>query len=142
MSSLSLVLGCIVLSDMAKAVDSSDSSPYVEANLTLSYYAISLALNIILTILIAARLLVHRHHIALRLGSHHATSYANTAAIIVESAGLYAVFGFTFLVLFGIDNPVYNVFLNLVMSLQVCRTCLLNARRTAQVVSIRPLPHS
>ncbi|KAH9840970.1 uncharacterized protein C8Q71DRAFT_721400 [Rhodofomes roseus] len=128
----SIILGSIVLRDIAAMAQAgtSNSTPFAVADLTLSYYTISLALNILVTIMIAARLLAHRHHIARLLGSHHAASYANTAAIIVESAVLYAVFAFAFLVSFGVDSAVSNVFINFVNSTQAVSAFLIILRLT------------
>ncbi|TFY68022.1 hypothetical protein EVJ58_g1261 [Rhodofomes roseus] len=103
-------ISIVVLKDMAQANDSSNSTPFVVANLTLSFYVISLAANIIVTILIAGRLLVYRHHVKNVLGAHHANFYANVVAIFVESAVLYSVFALTFLITFGLNNQVSDFF--------------------------------
>ncbi|TFY68025.1 hypothetical protein EVJ58_g1262 [Rhodofomes roseus] len=109
-----------VLKSIAQADGSSNSTPFLVANITLSFYVISLAANIIVTILIAGRLLVYRHRIQSVLGAHHATFYANIATILVESAVLYSAFALTFLITFGMNNPVADFFINYVNSVQVC----------------------
>ncbi|TFY54780.1 hypothetical protein EVJ58_g8657 [Rhodofomes roseus] len=126
----SIILGSVVLHDLAEIADTPNSTPFAVADLTLAYYTISLALNILLTLAIAARLLAFRHRISRLLGAHHATPYSNIAAIIIESAVLYAAFALTFLVSFGVDSPVSNVFLNLVNSVQV--RCALSGARVGR----------
>ncbi|TFY61712.1 hypothetical protein EVJ58_g4342 [Rhodofomes roseus] len=107
-----------VLKSISQADGSSNSTPFVVANITLSFYVISLAANIIVTILIAGRLLVYRHRVQSVLGAHHAKGYANIATILVESAVLYSAFAFTFLIVFGMNNPLAYIFINYVNSIQ------------------------
>lgn len=90
----------------------STSSPYTSGvNYTIPFYTLSLALNIIMTIAIVARLLLFRHRIASALGSGHGSQYTSIVAMIVESAAIYSSFSIVFLVLFAIDNPVSSVFI-------------------------------
>ncbi|TFY54781.1 hypothetical protein EVJ58_g8656 [Rhodofomes roseus] len=114
----SITIGIVVLKDMANFNDSADSTPFVVANLTLSYYVISLAANILVSLLIAGRLLVYRRRILAVLGVPHASLYANIATIVVESAVLYSAFAITFLVTFGLGVEVADFFLNYVNSIQ------------------------
>ncbi|KAH9834077.1 uncharacterized protein C8Q71DRAFT_159063 [Rhodofomes roseus] len=109
-----------VLKSISQADGSSNSTPFLVANITLSFYVISLAANIIVTILIAGRLLVYRHRVQSVLGAHHAKGYANIATILVESAVLYSAFAFTFLIVFGMKSPLSYFFVNYVNSVQVC----------------------
>ncbi|KAH9840967.1 uncharacterized protein C8Q71DRAFT_701436 [Rhodofomes roseus] len=126
---LLLFPGIMVLTSIGmwihKSNDSSNSTPFVVANLTLSFYVISLAANIIVTILIAGRLLVYRHHVKNVLGAHHANFYANVVAIFVESAVLYSVFALTFLITFGLNNQVSDFFLNYVNNIQAISSFLI-----------------
>lgn len=112
------VISIVVVHEMAQSADTSDSTPFVNTNLTLSFYVISTATNILVTFLIAGRLLAHRRRMMSILGAHHADLYANVATIIVESAVLYSAFAIPFLVTFGLQDPVSNVFLNVVNSIQ------------------------
>ncbi|TFY64052.1 hypothetical protein EVJ58_g2886 [Rhodofomes roseus] len=107
-----------VLKSISQADGSSNSTPFLVANITLSFYVISLAANIIVTILIAGRLLVYRHRVQSVLGAHHAKGYANIATILVESAVLYSAFAFTFLIVFGMKSPLSYFFVNYVNSVQ------------------------
>ena len=86
-----------------------------------SYYAISLGSNIIMTVLIMARLLIYRRTImrSLGLSTEHTRDYTSLATIIVESASLYSVFAILFLITYAINNPMNQIFLTLANSAQV-----------------------
>jgi hypothetical protein len=60
-----------------------------------SYYAISICMNIVLTVLICARLLQASKKIA-ALDEEGATLYTSAAAILVESAAFYSASGIMF----------------------------------------------
>ncbi|KAF9479417.1 hypothetical protein BDN70DRAFT_692120 [Pholiota conissans] len=83
-----------------------------------SYYAISLSVNIVLTILIAARLLIYRRKAMKTLPQGHATHYFSLAAIFVESAALYSIVALTFIVSYALNNPINQIFLALASSAQ------------------------
>lgn len=85
-----------------------------------SYYVISLSVNILLTILIAARLLMYRRKAMLTLPHGHATHYVTLAAIFVESAALYSIAALTFIVSYALNNPINQIFLCTASSAQVC----------------------
>lgn len=97
------------------------SSLYSETAVSfgLPYFVISLSLNIILTILIIARLLTYRRRINAVMGSEHGRDYTSLAALIVESAVLYSVFALAFLITYAINNPINQVFIGLVTPVQV-----------------------
>ena len=99
----------------------STTNPYVTngVNFTLPYLSLSLALNIILTIAIVLRLLTFRYRIVSVLGPQYGTQYTSIAAMIVESAALYSAVSITFLVLFGIGNPVSQVLIQSLNQFQV-----------------------
>ena len=99
----------------------STTNPYVTngINFTLPYLSLSLALNIILTIAIVLRLLTFRYRIVSALGPKYGTQYTSIAAMIIESAALYSAVSITFLVLFGIGNPVSQVFIQSLNQFQV-----------------------
>ncbi|KAG5725678.1 hypothetical protein E4T56_gene7290 [Termitomyces sp. T112] len=76
-----------------------------------SYYAISLSVNIIITILISVRLLLYRRRILKSLTKDHARDYVSLLAILVESASLYSIFALIFLITYAINAPVNSAFL-------------------------------
>jgi hypothetical protein len=83
------------------------------------YWSFSIALNILLTILIVARMLWARKTILKAMGKEHGKGYAMVAAMMIESAGLYTIFGVLYLVCYGTGNPVQEVWLNLLGESQV-----------------------
>ena len=86
-----------------------------------SYYAISLGSNIVMTILIIARLLIHRRTIMTTLGlsPEHARDYTSLATIVIESASLYYVFAIPFLIMYALHIPINQLFVSLANSTQV-----------------------
>ena len=87
----------------------------------ISYYAISLGSNIIMTVLIITRLLIYRRTIMTSLGlsPEHARDYTSLATIVIESASLYSVFAILFLITYALDNPMNQIFLGPANSAQV-----------------------
>ncbi|KZV66049.1 hypothetical protein PENSPDRAFT_689319 [Peniophora sp. CONT] len=78
----------------------------------LSYYAISLSFNIVLTLLIG-RLLQYRASIMESLPSAHARHYLSIATVLFESAALYSVFAVCFLVAYAVNNGIALVLFDL-----------------------------
>lgn len=84
-----------------------------------SYYAVSLGLNIILTVLISLRLLLNRRSLIACLPKEHASHYLSLIAIIVESAAIYSLFAILFLITYAVDDPSNQVLLAFASSAQV-----------------------
>ncbi|KAF7362401.1 hypothetical protein MVEN_00587300 [Mycena venus] len=76
-----------------------------------SYYAISLSLNIILTLLIIGRLLLYRRSLLKDLPVAYGAHYISLITIVVESAALYTVFAILFLITYALNNPTNQVWL-------------------------------
>ncbi|CCM06008.1 uncharacterized protein FIBRA_08251 [Fibroporia radiculosa] len=106
------------------------SSPFSFVNITLSYYVLSLTLNILVTLLIVGRLLLFRRSITRTLGPLHASSipYVTISAMLIESASLYSVFALLFLVPFGLNNALANVFIQTVSQVQIVASLLITFR--------------
>ncbi|KZV94478.1 hypothetical protein EXIGLDRAFT_834996 [Exidia glandulosa HHB12029] len=90
-----------------------------------SYYALSLGVNILLTLLIAARLLAYRRRLAGILPGDEGRDYTSLAAIFVESAALYTVCAFAFLVTYAVNSPMNQVFLGMTNTGQQIATYLI-----------------
>lgn len=121
----SLMLCTSIALGITLLVQTADSSPFADVNITLAYYVMSLSLNVIVTFLIVGRLLIHRRQIAQALGPSHASSYTNIAAILIESASLYTLFAIMFLVPFGLSSSLANVFLQTVSQVQTVSSLLI-----------------
>ncbi|EJD37909.1 hypothetical protein AURDEDRAFT_173048 [Auricularia subglabra TFB-10046 SS5] len=93
-------------------------------SLTLPYFSLSIALNLILTLMIATKLLLARRHLMSILGKEHAQIYVGVVAMMVrrvlwtvhlvdqrvqvESAALYAVFSVMFIATYPLNNSLFN----------------------------------
>lgn len=110
-----------------KQVGTPAQSPWLASgiNFTIPYYAMSLALNILVTLLIVLRLLYHRHRITQAIGSGHGSQYTSLVAIIIESAAIYSSFALAFLVPFGLNSPVAQLFLQALSLIQGLTTFLI-----------------
>ncbi|KAG1829615.1 hypothetical protein EV424DRAFT_1507199 [Suillus variegatus] len=104
------------------------SAPYfssTDIDYTIPYLTLSLALNIIITIVIVLRLLTYRRRISKVLGSSYGTQYTSIAAMIVESAALYSTFSVAFLTLFGLNNAISETFLVSLTQVQIIAMLLI-----------------
>ncbi|EJD45507.1 hypothetical protein AURDEDRAFT_137206 [Auricularia subglabra TFB-10046 SS5] len=79
----------------------------------LPYFSMSMGLNILVTLLISARLLLARHRIRSVLGAEHTKVYISITAMLVESAALYSLFSCIFIATYSINDALFNVFLPL-----------------------------
>ncbi|KAF7305424.1 hypothetical protein HMN09_00794800 [Mycena chlorophos] len=107
----SMLLGSVV-SSLALIVTSFKLADSFWAALSVqfgtAYWSLSIALNILLTVLITARILVIRRRIKRSLGLQHAQRYFSAIAMLVESASLYAAFGLVFIVAYAKGSEVQN----------------------------------
>ncbi|KZT71133.1 hypothetical protein DAEQUDRAFT_764067 [Daedalea quercina L-15889] len=125
-----LVLPCLLLlasvaTGTAELAETHTSSPFQYVNITLAYFSMTIALNVIVTILIVCRLLVYRWRVARVMGPNHTSEYATMTAIIIESAIMYSAFAILFIVPFGIGNSLGNVFLQTVSQVQTASSLLI-----------------
>ncbi|TFY73332.1 hypothetical protein EWM64_g10681 [Hericium alpestre] len=101
-----------------------------------SYYAISLGVNIILTLLIMFRLFLYRRNLLKVMSGDHAQHYVSLATIIVESAALYSLFAILFLITYAVNHPTNQIFLGIATSAQVR---INTGMSLANVLTIGPL---
>lgn len=83
-----------------------------------AYYAISPAANMLLTILITARLLFYRQRAKKYLRWEQISEYFSLSTILIESAALNSVFAIVFVITFAIDHSLNQVFLGVASSAQ------------------------
>ncbi|KAF8905669.1 hypothetical protein CPB85DRAFT_1376752 [Mucidula mucida] len=114
----SVVLGILFL----KQVGHTSQSPWDSSgvNYTIPYYSTSLALNILVTLLIAVRLAYYRNRISRIMGGAQGRQYTSLAAIVIESAAIYSTFSLLFLVPFAFGHPLAQLFLQALSPIQVC----------------------
>ncbi|ESK90410.1 hypothetical protein Moror_13676 [Moniliophthora roreri MCA 2997] len=120
---LSIAFGILFL----KQVGTVSQSPWETTgiNFTAPYYAMSLALNILVTVLIVVRLLIYRHRITKAMGSSHGSHYTSLMAMVVESAAIYSSFALAFLVPFAVNSPASQLFLQALSPIQGLSTFLI-----------------
>ncbi|KAF7361654.1 hypothetical protein MVEN_00508800 [Mycena venus] len=115
-----------------KQVGTTSASPWDTngINFTTPYFSMSLALNILVTILIVLRLMLYRRRIiqALPLGPGHGTQYVSLAAMVFESAAIYSVFSLLFLVPFIIGHPLSQLFIQALSPVQIMSSLLITFR--------------
>lgn len=88
-------------------------------NFLFPYLSIDLAINIFISLLTVIRLLYHRHRISRIFGSGHGIIYASVSAIIVESASVYSICSFLYLIPYGLNNPIAYAFMQILGEAQV-----------------------
>ncbi len=105
-----------------KQVGHTSQSPWDSSgvNYTIPYYSTSLALNILVTLLIAVRLAYYRNRISRIMGGAQGRQYTSLAAIVIESAAIYSTFSLLFLVPFAFGHPLAQLFLQALSPIQVC----------------------
>ncbi|KAJ7680581.1 hypothetical protein DFH06DRAFT_1315334 [Mycena polygramma] len=112
-----------------KQVGTASSSPWNTSgiNFTTPYFTMSLALNIFVTLLIVARLMMYRKQInqALPSGTEHGAQYVSLAAMVFESAAIYSVFSLLFLVPFIMKHPLSQLFIQALSPVQIMSTLLI-----------------
>jgi len=91
----------------------------LSTDFALAYFTITLSLNVILTLLIVVRLLIHRRRVRKHLGPEHATHYTSIASMLIESSALYSLFSLLFLVSFAVRSFAQNLFLPVLAEIQV-----------------------
>ena len=90
----------------------------ISFQLAISYWSISISFNIIVTLLIAGRLLLVRYRT--RVAFHSQDSpYLTVSAMLIESAFIYSSVGLIFLISFAVNSPVQNLALPLLGQVQV-----------------------
>ncbi|OAX42280.1 hypothetical protein K503DRAFT_710954 [Rhizopogon vinicolor AM-OR11-026] len=89
------------------------------------YLCIVLATTIFVSLLTVLRLLYHRHKISRILGTGHGEIYASFAAIVVESAAVYSIFSFIYLIPFAIHNPLADALSQMLGQAQVIASLLI-----------------
>ena len=83
----------------------------ITISVTVPYFAISIGLNIAMTLAIAGRMLYMRRTVISVLGPEHARLYTSVASMFIESGAVYSVLGLIFLVSYARGSNVQNLVL-------------------------------
>lgn len=95
--------------------------PPMVAKVGIAYFLICLSLNILLTLMIITRLVLHRRNIRHAMGTSEGTTnlYTTTIIMLVESYALYAIAFILYIVSFALNASVTAVFAELLNGIQV-----------------------
>lgn len=75
------------------------------------YWSLSIAINILLTLLIIIRLVTIRNRLRAALGNQHTKTYTSLIAIMVESASIYSTISLIYIVAYAKSWKVQNLVL-------------------------------
>ncbi|EED84964.1 predicted protein [Postia placenta Mad-698-R] len=100
-------------------VETSRSSPFDAVTATVPYFAMTISLNVLLTMLIVARLLRFRSRLVRALGEEHGKYYGYLSMVLVESASLFAVFSSMLLITEAVNSSLAYLILQIVGQIQV-----------------------
>jgi hypothetical protein len=87
-----------------------------------------MALNLLLTFLLVIRLLYMRRQMEKYMGTQYGRTYLGIATMVVESALPFGILSIIFLVLFGRQDPAQNLFIPLLVQLEVSSATWLGSR--------------
>ncbi|OBZ66765.1 hypothetical protein A0H81_13075 [Grifola frondosa] len=82
-------------------------------NIGIPYTSITMAFNVLVTVMIVLRLAIMRARIRKVLGPAAATPYISVIAMLVESAFMYSALGIVVSVTYGMGSVIESLFLNL-----------------------------
>lgn len=88
-------------------------------DMTITWYMCSVFLNVTATLYIVGQLLSKRKAIVKALGPEHSKQYIGIAAMLIESAALYSVFGIIFVASFLHGSAVQNIVLPILGVMEV-----------------------
>ncbi|KAF7333581.1 hypothetical protein MSAN_02417100 [Mycena sanguinolenta] len=107
----SMVLSAILIAELSQPGNTFWSTICIK--LAIPYWSISISMTVILTALIAGRLLFMRYRFKKLVGASSSIPYVTITAMLVESATIYSMNGILFLASYGVDSPVQNLWLPL-----------------------------
>jgi hypothetical protein len=83
------------------------------------YLYLNVSVNVTFTVLIVARLLLHKRHIQTTAGSQYAVDYMGVSAMLIESSMMYSVVALLFAILLARGSSAAALFLPAVPHTQV-----------------------
>lgn len=88
-------------------------------NLTLPVWLVLMIINIILSAMIATRILMLRKRLVTMLGKDHGKIYTSTASLIIEAALPFNILSIILLGLFGSEATAQSLFVPLLVQVEV-----------------------
>lgn len=94
----------------------------IPLNFSIPYASISVSLNVLLTLLIVIRLVLHGRNIRSATTSPAGTNglYMAIVTMLIESSALYSVNSLLLIILWAAGNTAADIFLSVVSETQVC----------------------
>ena len=114
-------MGTMLIDQTAQPHDSFWNS--ITVNFGVPYFSISLAINVILTIMIVVRLVMHSRNIRNAMGDRATGTtglYMTIIAVLVESSALYTISFLLFIGPWGATNYAEDIFFPPLAQIQVC----------------------
>lgn len=109
-----------ILTCYVSGVPNSDFFVGKAAQVALAYSSVVIGLNFILSTLICVRILQLARHMEGALGQDTARTYSGAAALIIEAALPYTLFGLAYVVSLGVNSPTSILFLSIYVMFTVC----------------------
>lgn len=88
-------------------------------NFALPYFAISLSLNILLTVMIVAVMLGRKRRGREIFGDTYGKHYTSVSTMFIESAALYSIVSILLLPTYAVQHPIYQIWFGLAPAIQV-----------------------
>ncbi|KAH7928341.1 hypothetical protein BV22DRAFT_1044714 [Leucogyrophana mollusca] len=120
-----ILFGGIMLLASVVSSPAQDATGWMSFSFLFPYLSVSLAINVIVSILTAGRLLYHRRRISRVLGPGHGALYTSFAAMIVESAAVYSVVSLLYLIPYAVNSPLANAFMQILGEAQIIAPLLI-----------------
>lgn len=118
-----------------------DAVAAMEIGFGTSYYSLAVALNVVLTLMIATRLILHSRNIRNAMGPSAGFTnglYTAVVTMLVESSAPYAVAFILYIGPWAANSPVTNIFTAVVGDFQV-RICLYAFSDSSQSCDVGPV---
>ena len=89
--------------------------------ISIPYFSISVSLNVLLTLMIVTRLILHGRNVRAATGSPGGISglYKAVATMLIESSALYSMNSLLLVVLWAVQSPAAGAFLPIIAEVQV-----------------------
>ena len=112
-------MGIMILISQARGWDGNWNA--IGVNLSIPYTSISVSLNILLTLIIVVRLMLHGRNIRAITGSPAGVNglYKTISTMLIESSALYAVNSLLVIGIWAADNTATGIFLPTLGEIQV-----------------------
>ncbi|TCD67459.1 hypothetical protein EIP91_012376 [Steccherinum ochraceum] len=97
----------------------------ITANFALPYFALSLSLNILLTIMIVFKMSIQKLKGRAIFGEQYGRHYTSISTMFIESAALYCLFSILLLITYAMNHPINQIWLGISPSIQMLSSYLI-----------------